>query len=858
MANLWSATSYGFSPIYWLTIAGVDVVFAERATGLGLPAGWTVEDGSLIIDDSAELGVEAIDRERGIGTGLDLTFKLLDTPTVRQWLRRWSKACKLTADLLPGDSTIAVDNNAAWGSADAIFIGTERIEFGARPDDQTFGTLSRGTVGTLVSVHKTGTTGQIVTDVLRNFRGRDVVLWAAFADPSGHICGGTLDGQESIQVWRGRITAAPERATDGFVFSAQSIDRLLDEQLAGKMSGDVLDIAPTVLVNAGWMFSVVIRGMDAAFATQWEFSFALSPFSGLAGTYLAASVLRTTLSTAWDAAVVAAGAGAIAHIGSLQWNQVDGKWHAAVKVLEDAAVYRIETFVSVDGSAMTGTFPSTFSAGMTDDYLTDLNWNKSQPLFCPSDPDGNESPTGVTLKLTEGNAADVPPIGKARITSGSVACTYTYSAKGEQDGAVHLHGLQPMQGETALDAAAFSGATVEVLLGDEGTFDLMALRCLQSSGMSTDGVTPGPRGAFDLLPRGAGYGLSEDIIDVDSFVSMLGQEPTGSLQGKLTAAGSSFTDLFGGVLGLFRMAVVARPSADEYQTPVRLAVVSTDKGTDYVCIITDDDLLSHAGDPVASVKRAPTPNVITVKIKQDGQSGDGDKLIFNDWSAVDAIGKREATYRVDAIDRAELQNAARPAVAGHFAFDETIQTAELHVHPATPCEVGDAVWLTTTHPAVWTFGALPGGPGYDGPARVTGKKLHPTKCVATLTVIIDGSLRQHALSPAALVLGTDSSTAPTWVDVPAKYLKHFAASLNADSSFFLWHYQPGRAEGSAEVLTIDGASLVGGNCRLTVSDIASTIALDTTRNSTLTLPPTAWATTFQKLYAHKSDGSNWG
>ena len=659
-------------------------------------------------------------------------------------------------------------------------------------------------------------------------------------------------------MWRGRISGPPERHTDGFSFSSQSIDRLLDQKLAGKMSGDVKGIAPTSLVDASFSFSLALRGVDSNDATIWQCALPCSPFTGLAGQYLSGDERRTKVTAAWSAAVAAVTDPAVAlHVGDITWPQVNNAYHATVALMQDAAVYKVTAALLVNGQPM-ATAPMNYPAGMAAPDQLDLNWDPNAPLFIPLDLISSQAPDGITIHLTEGAAVDVPPTGKVKVTAGSNSCVYDYAATGvDSSGDLHLHQLTATAPQVALSPfTLFDGATAEVLLGDTGYFDVMALRCIESSGMAV-GITPGPRGAYDLLARGAGYGIGEDAIDVDSFESMLGQA-CGTLAGDIAAAGSSFTDLFGGVLGLFRMAVVSRPTMGELNTPVRLAVVYTQQGPDYSCTITDADLLSHAGDPVVSVKRAPTPNVVTVTRQPAG--GDPnmvDQLIFNDWAGVDAIGRVEATFRVDAVNRGALQSAALPAVSGHFATDETIQAVNLIVHPGVECETGDAVWLTTTHPAIWSFSTSPGRVGYDGPARVSGKKLCLKTGVVTLELLIDGSLRQNALAPAALVLGYDSPTAPTWIDVPKNYLKHFAAALSATAPIYLWHYQPGRAETSADVLTITGASLVSGNCRLIVS-VMTGGTLDVTLHSTLTLPPTGWATTYQKLFAHTGDGSNWG
>ena len=84
--SIWDGMRYGFAPIYWITIAGVPVVWIERSTGLTLPSGYTVEDGSLVIDDSAAVGVESINRDNGTAVSLALslaaTGSLLPTGTL--------------------------------------------------------------------------------------------------------------------------------------------------------------------------------------------------------------------------------------------------------------------------------------------------------------------------------------------------------------------------------------------------------------------------------------------------------------------------------------------------------------------------------------------------------------------------------------------------------------------------------------------------------------------------------------------------------------------------------------------------------------------------------------------------------
>jgi hypothetical protein len=131
---------YGFAPIYWITIAGVPVVWIERSTGLTLPSGYTVEDGSLVIDDSAAVGVESINRDNGTAVSLALSFKLLDTATARDWLRRPTKTMSLTADLSAIATAATVSDSAGWSNGDAAWHhdrhrSVEHVDHRAYPRD---------------------------------------------------------------------------------------------------------------------------------------------------------------------------------------------------------------------------------------------------------------------------------------------------------------------------------------------------------------------------------------------------------------------------------------------------------------------------------------------------------------------------------------------------------------------------------------------------------------------------------------------------------------------------------------------------------------------------------------------------
>lgn len=858
MANAWSPTPYGYAPVYWVTIGGLPVVFAERALGLTLPGDYTIEDGSLVIDDSAEVGVEHIDRERGIGVGLDFTAKLLDTATVRDWLRRWSKSATLTANLAVGATTIDVDSTSGWPSSGALYIGLEAITYSG-VTATSFTGCTRAMYGSLATAYKVGTTGQIVTDRPRFWRGRDVTLWASMASPSGHVCGATY-ATEAVQVWRGKVTSGPDRAPDGFVIGCQSIDRILDVPLAGKVAGKVLSTSEKYLVKPSWSISITIDAQDGTYVpgSVYFHTVKLAPFAGEdPNTWLYGAEIRSAIEAAWTTATTALGI--TGDLGSLIHKPKKGGayYDLCVTVLHNATIERVAWTVvqyGTVGEVTTGKH-AFGSAGMPGTY-------DYQAHVATSHGDGtlpaNAAPESVTVALDEGDPTDVPAIGKVRVTNGGLSCTYTYSAVTTSEADLYLAGLVPVQGNVALTAGQFTGAEVEVLAVDAGAdgngdaWSSLALRCLMSSGTGARSAT------YDTLPAGQGYALDEDVVDEASFIAGFGAEPLGGLLGSIALAGRSFVDLFGGAAALFRRAVVARPDADAINTPIKLFVVNTGNDTAYTTTITDDDLLSHAGDPVVAIKRLDSPNMVTVTVDPDGANPL--RLVYSANAEIDARGKVEVEYRIDAVDRDALATAARTATVGSFAHDVTLQAVELVVHPAVEAEVGDAIWLTTTHPAVWTWSTSPGSPGYDGPGRVTGRRVELKTGKTTLTVLIDGATRIHALSPAAEVMAfTGMAGAPTTIDVPRYYYDHFAMALSdAGGPIDVLHYQPGEAESAADGYTVSTATDTGTYCRLTVASVTGTPTIDTTKRSTLTLPLSAGVTAFQALFAHVDDGSYWG
>ncbi len=851
--SLWDAVRYGWAPLYWIKISGVPVVWAERATGLTLPSGYT-EDGALVIDASSAIGVEQIKREDGTAVSLSLSFKLLDTSTVRDWLRAPSKSMSLTAEMSATTTAATVDDSTGWSNGDAAHLGLERITIGTVASGTSLTGITRATVDTLAYEHRPGTTAQIVTDRPRYWRGREVTLYAAAADPSGYAAGSSTSPallNDSRMVWRGYLDTAPTRELDGFAFQASSIDRITDRGLLASITGRVVDTSAKVSISSGYTITMQLRAYNSSNVDVWTYTLPLLPFASLSdGALQTYGQIRAAIVSAWADAVSDASAGS--DLGDMQWIQYgDGAYRAAVEVVADATIKGCDFSIDFDGAQwLTFTFdnPSYFTAGAA----IQTGWaSKGNPLT-PGGPSGEFAiPWVATVRVDDGEPSSIPAPGRIAVEAGGVRRVMRYAEAEVSEADAYLIGLQPEDGTQGYPSLAeMQGADVTILFGDSGDMPDMMLRALMSSGNGERSAT------YDTLDRGQGYGLDESVIDADSFTQA--SAPLGTLKGKISSAGESFATLFGGALGLFRAAVVARPDADTANTPIKLSLVDTAPyGADYSTTITDTDLLSDAGDPVVSVKRAPAPNVLAVVRPMAGDAQD--RFVFADAPSIDANGRDELEYRVPAVDRAALYEASGPAAVSQLAADQVLQAIQIRVGPWVQAQVGDIVRLELTHPALWTWSTSPGAVGYTGQARVVGRTLELASSVVTLTLLADSMVTARSLSPAMLVSGYDSTTAPTYIDVPLRYLQHMSDAITATGgNVWLNHYQPGQAEGDTERHEISAAAENGGACRLTVASTTGGHSLSTSAESTLTLPTSAVTVSYQDGFAHVDDGGTWG
>ena len=847
----WDTVKYGWHPVYWLTIGGIPICWAEVATGQTPPTGYTI-DPSLVIDNSSTIGSQ-INRENGSAQALPLTFRLLDSVngtagSASTWIRKWAKQCTLTADLTATATALTVDDTTGWSNGDYLDAGGECIQIGTVASGTSLTGCTRACRGTQAALHRTGVSGQLCTSLPR-LRGADVVLWATPIDQGGCPSGVAL-ADDALQIWRGRVSDV-RRQANGFDFECMSLDRLLDTPLVARLTGTVDGTHRMYPVNSAWWLSVTIRGNNAAGASILDTTLKIQPFTTKTnGTLMYGAEIKQKIVDAFANAVAAAGGGIGAYIGALTWstgNDWDGMAWLQVWV---TGLWNTQVTYTVMGAN-----PKTVYGYMPGTPETIAFWQTWNP--CGGDIYGA---LGDVLTLAmDGNPTDVASgPGKLSVKLPSGTYSYLYQTATAADSVVYLTGVMPAQAGSPFahqQAKSFVGASAEVLIASTGSPAQLALRALESSG------TAGLRGTYDTLAQGAGYALPASFIAEDSFVKLLGSGSLAKLTATTTTAGSGFFDLYGGLLGLFRRGLVVRP--DSAGVPKLTAVSTQVGGSDWVTMLTDADLLCLAGEPVGTLIKLQGPNIVKVTRAGQATTEDGaeqDVSYFSDEPSVEAEGARSAEFAVPADATQGWQDAVMGAALAMFCIDQSVQVITLRVGPWVVAEVGDCVLLNLTHPALYNWAT--GTPGMVGVGRVTGRTFELKSLVTTLTVLCEGNINTHSLAPSLKVLAhTGTGANPSSITVEDKYFVHIKTSLLlAGGPIYLAAYDPGDVETADRYLSVSAVSVPsGGSIVLTTSGMTGGSVTDA--KTYLTLPTSSPSgpaiTSYQAGFAHDGDGSYW-
>jgi len=838
---------YGHTLLYWMTIEGLPYVFSEglggAATGKTLPSGYTAELPDLDVSNSPPIGSK-IDRDKGIGAGLPLQWSLIDSTTVRGLLQRWTKYARLRNALTATATSIDVEDATGWSAGQQLWFGTELVQIGAVAAGPTFTGCTRAIAGYPYAI-RLDDAAAYGSDKPRWWRGRHVTLHAVSVDPFGSLPAASALAAHSETIWRGRVDAGPRLADDGlWAFSALALDRSLSKPLASLLSGEVVGTEFKVFAKPSAFVLLDIQALNSGGVQQWKHTLKFEPFAALsASTLISSSQARDLMSTAWTAAVSAAGAtgdlDALSFVQALsvppgyQPNSATplNNWHLSIGVDTAAAAVRMVICGEVFGEPVYADLSQgAFAAGTP--YVTNIKLGIDP--YQVNKPAGTTLNTHATIKV-DGDPSLAPSSGMVKI--GDVV--YSYDGSGTSSGLLALAGLR-VASDNAVPAVDFMGQSAEIMLEASGLLGDAVVTAIESSGT-------GQRGTYDTAK--GGYGIDEDLVDETGIRSLLSSGWLATQPVRLVYRDKSLIDLVGGLLTLQQRALVGRQVRAEPYAYALTAVDTAPAGSLAVATITDADLVVGDGDAARTLTDRPFINQIRI---EGDQGGDGPVINLRDAQSIQANGARSLELTVPLVERAEIVPLAASWGAARFAGDQVLQALELRVAPWVVADVGDVVSIDCSHFRVWSFSSAE--PGYDGVGRVIGRALDLDRQVVTLTILIDGLSLSRGLCPSAKVLGFDSATSPTYIDVAAQYLDHYVATLDGVSSAFLTIYRPGQAEGVTQKAEINAAAMSGSNCRLTVASVSGSPTL-VVNDSHVTIPQTADSNSHQRLYMHDGDGS---
>lgn len=857
MADVWAPLEFGWSHVYWLTIEGVEYAWTQTATGKTPPSGLT-ESAQLVVADSAKIGA-VVNRERGVGAGFPLSFRLLDSVEVAALMARPTAQTHLTAAATAAGGTLTVADTSAFASSGRVYIGKERIDYSAKTATTfTVASGGRGVAG-YAYPHDSRSTS-VVTDKPRYWRGRFVTLYAAPIDPTGYVTGATLDA-DAVVVWRGYLEAEPERAAegDGFSFRALPLDRMFERPLAGKLTGKVQDVE-TRFEIASTQCALNITFGDAAGATLATFAIKWDAMpSASVGDLVPVSEFNASAISEFNAAITTYGAGA--WINSMEIRQATytpsdptfgafnkGDWVPYLRLAASAAKWIKWSAVWCgniaqapnalkpnDTVAVGGAIANNQPMGINVAY----SWSPYSLTDGYMQSGGGAKPglPMIAVSFDGGDPGALPDHGEIEIAGER----WFYGGTGSTPtaGTVTLTGLKP-KGATA-GLQTLPGADVSLTMGDEGALKDLALRMLHSSGES------GLRDAtYDTLPGRIGYGLPSAMVDQGSFDDVLGDGWLESLTLRAVADDEGLGGVLGGVLGLARLAVSV---TDDGVSDAAVAMLHTSAAAGgYAARLTDAEILSHPRASI-SVKPIDHPNTIEVAIGDGALSlSDGDRVAFE--------GAQSVEYELPTEDRNVAAPVAAGLALGQIVGDQHAAIMTVDVVPWLRVRIGDAVDVNITHPSVWDWRRSV--VGYQGRARCVGRQMDLRRFVQRIDLLIYGQSAGTAICPAAPVTTwAGTAAAPTTIDVPVGFVTEFDRALTANAANLrLLHYRPGAAaEGVAEGYTISSAAVVSGVCRLTVASVIGGAVLSV--ESYLTFAETASAGAYEQTFAHSGDGSVW-
>jgi len=867
-SGLWGALAFGWQVVYGLEIDGIPTAFVERTGGV------LSGDGSLSIDDSAEVGVE-VDREKGLGAGLALTAVLRDTAAVRDMLRRPSHVARLAADFGPGDDQMSVDDTTGWPASGRIYIGSETFAYGSLTGT-TFDSLTGGN-GNLARQYA-ASVGWVVTDRPTGWRGRRCSLYAYPVDPSGRVV------DDPHRVFVGEVETEPLRRRDGWTLQIQPLDRVLEREIVGAVTG-VVESQDGVVCYPQVELVLYIAGRKNDGTSTFAYTLTMRPFDDLTQpTVLGWPDVMARVRNEWNAAIVALGGSSyVDEYPALEPNGNYG-FNLRIPLLYDSNFHVWRYSLTVNGATSYGVsglspwqnMPHNY--GISDSFTTAAiaSWADGDIRnVIVVDTKGAffaEAWQALPCAFIRAEQPFTATADQLRLTVGGKVIDCTCDSVIADDGRLFAFNIRAKNGGytvpgNLLGAAVRVGATV---VGAFGT-DLpnVAYAILTSTGAGNNSV-------MDTLSASQGYAIPAELLSYANI--SIGEGEPGTLDTLACAAIAtlsampdkiSLIDLLGGLLALRRQAIAVVPyGADD----VRMMLVSTAPGTpDTVAQLTDDDLLGYAEEPAETVERLQPPNRVMLQ-----PEGDGEPVIVQDLAAVAIEGPREWELTIPTQDRDSLVQLGLIYGQSLLYMDKQAQAIKVRIPPWIRATVGDSVALDTDFPGV--FDPSTGSAGYNGNGRVVGAVRNLRNGAQTLTLLLDGHVASTAICGAFKVIEwTGTASAPATIDcympvddqalglLPTVYIQtadYIQRMIDAGGgSCVLLHYQPGVSEVTGQTVTVTAVATIDeiNDPPAVVLTVSASTGVTLTADSWLTLPDLASGdgSAWQDAQAHVDDGSYW-
>lgn len=852
--SLWrknaGATPYGYGLYYAALVEGIPTAFFEVVADASNPTGRDI-DATLVIDRSARLGCVADDAP--IGKGFDLDLRLLDSATVRAYMTRPERTSRLTAEFTPGDTEMYLDSTTPFTDVSEVYIGTSHLTFTNAYTGQLTGVAALGS-----DRERSYPVGTIVTDSPSIWQGREVRVYAFALDPMGRYTEPVIT--DNPMVWHGTIASRPVR--DGTEWSLRVRDQVRRpaDPLGVSASGTAVwteDDDPLVVVPVAFTYSVTADLQPTSNLVLDHVQ--VRPFAAYSnGDTARASVLREAIADAMN------GAATDAQVTNFFWlksnlpygAQAPGytRWDLWVELSPAATDTQFEVLISHVSNGG-GIF---YARLFVVDQVTPVDGSAAGEIRNLQLVQEFRAAGGVALAviLDEGDPALLPTEGMVILEAGGKVdyARYTSLTVDALDPSkVHLALEQRDQilGQelSAILAGDRASVSVRFLWSDEGTLPDIMRRALTSTGDAQ-------HGAFDTLPKGQGYGLP--MIDDDSFDAVFAGEFDDLNFQVYVDSGTSFAEIFGGLLQLSRKAIVTRRNAAGTECQIAAVNVgSVDTGVPVVTI-TDDMLVTSQGRRPIRVKSTfdvPQTIAVTCRTAPSDDVPAGEALItFRDPHLTDWTNE---VWDLDiyGVTREAIRRIAEGWALSIFRSGENRQVFEIDVPPSVDAQAGDVALVDVTDPSLWDY--ADGTPGLTGLVRVLGDPMPLASGLKTLTVAADGIFTAGPMSPSIGIFAVNGgATTPTSLDMAEEMYDLLLAAKDGEASWRVVCYLPGEDGGRAEY-TISNVTLTGGYARLTVTAYPSAPSVTLTTDYLLTWTIAGNCTTNQGRYLHNTDGTQW-